>query len=365
MVLNIKNNKILKIFLSLTLVLLLVSFTGCIGDTDNNTSNEITNTNTNNNSNPNTNEKITLKIFHAGSLAVPFSKYEENYEKENPNIDIQREPAGSVTCIRKITDLNKKADILASADYSLIPSMMMPKYADWYVMFAKNEIVIAYTNKSKYKDEINSNNWYEIFQKPNVKFGFSNPNDDPCGYRSQMVMKLADIYYNKDIYNKLLLDESNIKVEKDENGYTILVPKEITLNTNKIIMRSKETDLLGPLEVGAYDYLFIYKSVAEQHHLNYVELPEELNLGAYDKEEYYKQVKLKLLSKNKTLVAKPIVYGLTVPKNAPHKEEGLKFVKYMLEHPETLKEVGQPPITPPIFKGTIPEQLKDLKINNN
>ena len=76
--------------------------------------------------------------------------------------------------------------VLASADYTLIPGMMMPGYADWYVMVSKNEIVIAYTNSSQYKDEINGENWYKIFQRDGVKYGFSSPNDDPCGYRTQM-----------------------------------------------------------------------------------------------------------------------------------------------------------------------------------
>ncbi|EHP88336.1 tungstate ABC transporter substrate-binding protein WtpA [Methanotorris formicicus] len=306
-------------------------------------------------------ENKVLKIFHAGSLSVPFSEYEKMFEKEHPNIDVQREPAGSVMCVRKITDLGKKADILASADYSLIPQMMMPNYADWYIMIARNELVLAYTDKSKYNDEINSENWYEILNKPGVKFGFSNPNDDPCGYRSQMVMQLAEIYYkNPEIYDNLVLKNSNIKVEKENDTYTILVPKDINVNTNKIVLRSKETDLLAPLEAGAYDYLFIYKSVANQHNLKYVELPKEINLGYYEYADTYKKVRLELLSKNKTLVAKPIVYGLTIPKNAPNKKEAIEFVKLILEHPEVFENNGQPVINPVIGFGNIPEEIKPL-----
>ncbi|ACV24072.1 tungstate ABC transporter substrate-binding protein WtpA [Methanocaldococcus fervens] len=305
-------------------------------------------------------EKIVLKIFHAGSLSVPFEEYEKMYEKEHPNIDIQREPAGSVACVRKITDLGKKADILASADYSLIPQMMMPDYADWYVMFARNEIVLVYTDKSKYKDEINSENWYKILERPDVKFGFSNPNDDPCGYRSQMVMQLAEIYYNNStIYDNLVLKYiPNIKVEENDGSYLIIVPKDLEVNSDKLVVRSKETDLLAPLEAGAFDYLFIYKSVAEQHKLKYVELPKEINLGYYDYADYYKRVALEITAKNKTIVAKPIVYGLTVPKNATYKKEAIDFVKIILEHPEVLEKNGQPAMA--IGKGNIPEELKGL-----
>ncbi len=312
-------------------------------------------------------EKIVLKIFHAGSLSIPFEEYEKMFEKEHSNVDVEREPAGSVACIRKIIDLGKKADILASADYSLIPQMMVPNYTDWYVMFARNEIVLAYTDKSKYKDEINSKNWYKILERDGVKIGFSNPNDDPCGYRSQMVMQLAEMYYkDPTIYDNLVLKHSNIKVYGNNGTYLILVPKELSADTNKLFIRSKETDLLAPLEAGAFDYLFIYKSVAKQHHLKYVELPKEINLGYYEYANTYNKVRLKIIAKNKTIVAKPIVYGLTIPTNAPHKKEAIEFVKFVLEHPEVLESNGQPAISPAIAKGNVPNEIKDLvRIENS
>ncbi|WP_456416809.1 tungstate ABC transporter substrate-binding protein WtpA [Methanocaldococcus sp.] len=319
------------------------------------------------NSNQNTTqEKMVLKIFHAGSLSVSFEEYANMFEKEHPNVVIEREPAGSVACVRKIIDLGEKADVLAVADYSLIPQMMMPKYSDWYIMFARNEIVLAYTDKSKYSNEINSTNWYKILEKADVKFGFSNPNDDPCGYRSQIVLMLASIYYkNPKIYEDLILKNTNIKFKEENGTYIILVPPNIEYNTNRILIRSKETDLLSPLEVGACDYIFIYKSVANQHHLKYIELPKEINLGYYEYKDIYKKVDVKLLSENKTIVGKPIVYGITVPTNAPHKEMGIEFVKFILEHPEVLEKNGQPAITPAIAKGNVPEELKGLvKIEN-
>ncbi|ENN95789.1 molybdate ABC transporter periplasmic substrate-binding protein [Methanocaldococcus villosus KIN24-T80] len=301
--------------------------------------------------------KKEIIIFHAGSLSVPLEKYEKLFEKEY-NVDVVREPAGSVKCVRKVTELNKKADILALADYSLIPKMLMPKYTDWYVMFARNELVLAYTNKSKYSNEINKDNWYEILNRDGVKFGFSNPNDDPCGYRAVMVIKLASMYYNKPIFKNLIENNSNIKAE----GNNIIVPKEVKVNTNKIFMRSKETDLLAPLEVGAFDYLFIYKSVAKQHNLRYIELPKEINLGYYEFKDYYKKVSIQFLANNKTIYGKPIVYGLTILNNAPNKKDAILFVKFMLEHPEVLKECGQPPITPAIAVGNVPEEIKSLVV---
>jgi len=61
-----------------------------------------------------------ITIFHAGSLSVPFKQIAADYEKKNPGIKVLLEPAGSIVCARKITELKKPCDIIASADYFVI-----------------------------------------------------------------------------------------------------------------------------------------------------------------------------------------------------------------------------------------------------
>ncbi|MBB6067406.1 tungstate ABC transporter substrate-binding protein WtpA [Methanococcus maripaludis] len=332
-------------------ILMILAFSGCVDQSASDSTSE------------DATPKV-LKIFHAGSLAVPFGEYETLYENEYTNVDVQRESAGSVACVRKITELNKTAEILASADYTLIPDMMMPDYADWYIMVAKNEIVIAYTENSQYYDEINSDNWYEIFQRDGVKYGFSSPNDDPCGYRTQMVVQLAEAAYgDSTIYDNLMLGNSNFKVDENADGtYLVRSPASIEVNQDKVFLRSKEVDLLGPLETGAYDYLFIYKSVANQHGLSYIELPDEINLGSYSNADDYAKASIILEGQNSTILAKPIVYGMTVPSNADDYEEGVNFVKTVLEHPEVFENAGQPVISPAIAVGDVPEEISDLVV---
>ena len=124
-------------------------------------------------------EVTKLRIFHAGSLSGPFEDLEKIYEKKYDDVDVLRESAGSADTIRKVTDLGKVADVIGSADYTLIKSMMMendPVFANWYIQFAVNQLVIAYTDKSTANTELSINNWPEIFARDNVNFGFSNPN---------------------------------------------------------------------------------------------------------------------------------------------------------------------------------------------
>ena len=95
-------------------------------------------------------------IFHAGSLSVPFKQMADEYEKRNPGIKVLLEPAGSLVCARKITELKKPCDIIASADYFVIDELIIPEYSAWSIRFATNAMVLAFNDKSKHYREITS-----------------------------------------------------------------------------------------------------------------------------------------------------------------------------------------------------------------
>lgn len=293
--------------------------------------------------------KEKIVVFHAGSLSVPFAAIEKAFEAKYPRYDVVREAAGSRACARKITDIGKPADVMASAAYKVIDNLLIPKYAKFDAHFATNEMAIVYTDKSKYADEINSKNWPEILLRKGVKVGHSNPNVDPCGYRSMLVTKLAGIYYKKPHFFKKLFGYGESYQHGEENR-------------NKIVVRPKETDLLGLLEAGAYDYLYIYKSVAVQHGLKYITLPSQVSLKSKKFAKFYKQATFKITGKKPgawiTKKGAPMVYGITVVQNKAkglpkNKEGAVKFVNFVLspEGQDIMKENGQGVINPPIITG--------------
>jgi molybdate/tungstate transport system substrate-binding protein len=53
---------------------------------------------------------------------------------------------------------------------------------------------------------------------------------------------------------------------------------------------------------------------------------------------------------------------MTVPSNAEDYEEGVNFVKTVLEHPEVFENAGQPVISPAIAVGEVPEEISDLVV---
>jgi len=300
--------------------------------------------------------KEKIIVFHAGSLSTPFSLLEKEFEKNNPQFDVIREASGSRVCARKISELKKPADIVAVADYSVIDNLLIPNYAKFNVHFATNEIVIAYTDKSQYSNNINNNNWYTILLKDNVKVGHSNPNLDPCGYRSILVVKLAEIYYKIDNFYNQLFNYG----DSYENGEE---------NRLKIIVRPKETDLLGLLEAGIIDYLFIYKSVAIQHGLKYVKLPDEIALNDINFSNFYSNASFKITGSKPgsfiNVIGKPIAYGITIPednKMYPQNKAGAtKFINFILskEGRAIMEKFGQSPIYPPKITGEVSVKIKN------
>jgi molybdate/tungstate transport system substrate-binding protein len=293
-----------------------------------------------------------LKIFLAGSLQIPVERITELYRKINPNLDFQLEASGSVEAIKKVTELGKYADLILVADYSLIPKLMADQ-ADWYVVFATNRLVIAYTESSKYAGEINENNWYRILMRDGVKFGFSDPNRDPCGYRSLISLLLASNLSESPLASELLRG-TNIRV----SGMEAWVPDPVQ-GSEKVVIRPKSVELLALLESGVLDYAFEYESVAIQHNLSYVRLPDEIDLGNPELKDFYSHAKVHLGS-GEVIEGDAIAYGLTIPK-AARNDEALKFTKFLLtEGLNTFEELGQRAMRPPLAYGKVPEELKGI-----
>lgn len=290
-------------------------------------------------------DKVKLTVFHAGSLAKPFKDIKAAFEKINPNVEVLLEAAGSRACARKITDQKREADVMASADESVIRTLLFPEYANYCLNFVTNEMVIMYSDKSNRADEINPENWYKILLKDDVEYGHSEPDKDPCGYRTILVWQLAEKFYQ----------EANLFVELKEG-----CPKKN--------IRPKEVDLLALLDAGELDYLFIYRSVAEQHHSKFITLPPEVNLGTFTLKDYYSSATIELTGKKpgEKIMKKgaPMVYGITVPLNAPSKEWGTKFVEFVVgpEGNSIMRKNGHPLITPTetLEFDKLPENLKPL-----
>jgi molybdate/tungstate transport system substrate-binding protein len=251
----------------------------------------------------------TLTVFGAGTLNTPFTAEIQAFRKQNPGVIVHSQFGASGDMVKAITQLHQPADVLGVADYSLIPRKMFTgskPYASWYVGFVSNQITLAYTSHSKGASRLTASNWYQLLAEPDVHIGRSNPAADPSGYQFLQMLQLADRYYN-------------------DPGLSAAVLK----NSPDSSVAETETSLLAALQSGQIDYLAIYKSNALEDHLQYIKLPAQINLSDPSMASAYSHVSVDAGSLGQ-LTGKPIIYGLTIPSNAPDAALGQAFVKFVL-----------------------------------
>ncbi len=286
-------------------------------------------------------EPTALTIFAAGTLAVPFKQVNALFEKQNPTVTVQPQYGGSVMMAKRITELHQDADLLAVADYNVIPKYLFGSqpHASWYAGFARNAITFVYTDKSKYAGEINAQNWYKVLARPGVEIGRSNPDTDPSGYQTVQMLNLAEKYY----------------------GVSGL-ERKVLANAPLANMRDTETALISALQLGQIDYLAIYHSDALQHHLKFIGLPAKIDLSDPAQAAYYRQGVAH--TKNGDLAGKPIVYALTVVNGSRNARLAEKYVALLLgpQGQAVMKENGFGEFSPAfaVHVEAMPADLKKL-----
>ncbi len=275
-------------------------------------------------------DSSSLYIIHAGSLTLPVREMVREFKQEHPGVDVFTEAWGSKAGARRIMDIETRADVFLSADYMVIENMLMPKHATWYYPFATNELSIVYTPKSRHASEINANNWPDILLRPDVKYGRSNPDQDPCGVRSVLALQLAEAYYGR-------VGLANTLLKKDNEH-----------------IRPKETDLIALLEVNQLDYIFLYKSLAIQHGLSILELPDSINLGNFDLNHWYSWAQTQTLGGRPgeyiTEFGEAMVYGMTIPHKSTNPDMAMQFIGFVRDPKkggQILQRLGQTPLFQP------------------
>ena len=336
-------------------------------------------------------EGETLTIFHAGSLAVPFEDLAAEFEGSHPNVEVVRQSGGSATMISNAIaqeDAGENPpDIIASADYKLIPERMYEGgYADWYIAFARNTMVLCYRDNAPGSDNITSGNrtWYDVLRNKAVSYGHSDPDQDPCGYRTLLVAQLAEAYYCDNATDFGLTPDSNacglydalIPGSEHERGR--IGGQNLTARPggSEEVVSAKSVDLITALDAGNLDYAFEYRSVAVQNELNFIELVDYINLSKTSAEiegveEFYATASIEILKDPgppevyEAQYGAAIVYGITIPCNAENEELAAEFIELLLS--ETGKEIietenGQPMLSPPLcdYPANLPASLQEL-----
>ncbi len=251
-----------------------------------------------------------LVVFNAGSLARPMRAALDTFASRE-GVRVEQESAGSLESARKLTELGKIPDLIALADAEVFPGYLMPSHVDGYVQFARNRMVLAYTARSRFADEITRANWWDVLQRPGVEVGRSDPELDPNGYRTLMVWQLT---------------------ERATGIAGLAARLEATAPPRNV--RPKEADLVGLLEAGEFDYIWSYESMARALGFRWVALGDSVDLADPSLAAFYHHAVVSVRGavggERVTFRGQPIVYAFAVPRDAPHRALGERFAAFLL-----------------------------------
>lgn len=274
-----------------------------------------------------------LIVYNAGSLARPIRAALDSFAART-GVTFEQENAGSLETARKLTELGKIPDIIALADHEVFPELLVPGQTTWYVQFARNRMVLMYQPNSRYAPEITPDNWREVLLRSGVQVGRADPNLDPAGYRALMAMQLAELHYDEPGLARRLLEAA-----PERN------------------VRPKEVDLVGLLQAGELDFVWIYESVARGTGLPFVQLPSEVDLGTATDSLIYDSAVVRVQGKSVgdtiTLRGSPIIYAFSIPTEAPHPDLAREFAEFLLGDGKRIMRVASLPVLDtPVLIGT-------------
>ena len=252
----------------------------------------------------------TVVVYVAASLARPLRAVADSFGHITGTA-VVLESGGSLEHARKVTELQRIPDLLVLADHEVFPQLLMPAHVGSYEQFARNRMVIAYTPRSRHANDVNPATWREVLQRPGVEVGRPDPDRAPAGYRTLLLLKLAEAHYRDPGLSKRILARSPARN-----------------------MRGNAAEFAGLLELGELDYIFEYESLARSHGFRYVTLPREIDLSDPALADRYASVSVRVTGRTPrdsvTFVGAPILYGLAVPRQAPHLAAARNFVGFLL-----------------------------------
>jgi molybdate/tungstate transport system substrate-binding protein len=276
----------------------------------------------------------TLILFVAASLTKPLQPSLDAFTAQT-GIVVLRESGASLEHVRKITELHRVPDVLLLADADVFPKYLVPAHTTWYADFARNRMVVAYTTKSKHAAEITQANWTAIVQRSDVEIGRTDPAIAPVGYRTLLMFQLAERHYRKPGLAKSLLDHA-----PDRN------------------IRPNAAELAALLAAGELDYIYDYQSVAESNGFRFIALPPEIDLGDPQRDKEYEAVSVDVRGATPgtttTVKGEAILYGLTIPRAAPHPAAAERFLAYLFSAAvvKQLRDAHVDIMTKPVVHGS-------------
>jgi molybdate/tungstate transport system substrate-binding protein len=228
--------------------------------------------------------KDTVVVFVAASLTNAIKPQLDSFSAAT-GVTILTESGGSMEHVRKLTELHRIPDLLLLADDEVFPKYLSPNYTTWWADFARNRMVVAYTDRSKAANEISDANWHRIVTQPGIEVGRADPTLAPVGYRTLTMFALAALRYGQPTLAQRLVENAPAKN-----------------------VRANAAELAALLAAGELDYIYEYESVARAQNFRFIVMPPEIT-------------------------GRPVTYALSIPTKAPHAKAGERLLEHLLSAP--------------------------------
>ena len=161
---------------------------------------------------------------------------------------VQQENGASLELARRITELHRVPDVIALADEEVFPQLLVPRAASWYARFARNRMVLAYTDRSRgRRADHGRRTGTAILLRPDVRVGRSDPTLAPVGL-------------------------SHARRLPARRAATIACPASRRASRRarrRALIRPNARELVALLQAGELDYIVDYESLARANHLRY------------------------------------------------------------------------------------------------
>lgn len=272
-----------------------------------------------------------VRVLYAGSLVSLVEDGLGPAFRHRTRLAVEGRPGGSVALAHMILDRLQRPDVFLSADPEVNRLLMRPRPgppaapgpsasqappAPWFLTLARNALVIAYAPRSAFASALahgafghaaGGRPWYEVLAQPGFRLGRTDPRLDPKGYRTVLMLQLAERHYHQAGLGRRIIGSP-------ENPRQIFPEEELT----------------GRLESGQLDAGIFYLNEAVEHRLPYVTLPDEINLGNPEMASVYAQATYTLPT-GEVRRGSPILYTVTIPSAAENLDGAILFVRFLYE----------------------------------
>lgn len=275
-----------------------------------------------------------VSVLAAGSLAVVLERTVGPRFARDHDRGYRGEYHGSKLVTRMIRERQTRPDIAITADVALMRDRLEPEHADWDVVFAANEVGLAYAPGTPLGRRLAAGQqWYAVLRNADEgEVAIADPDLDPLGYRAMHLFELAEQEYGL----------SGFREEVAATAYR----------------EPHEPQLLAGVESGSRSVAVVYRSMASDHDLPFRALPDRLNFGSPAHADHYATASY-TTDDGYTARGSPMLYAATVLRDAPRPAAGRAFVRYLLEAPGLLRQHGVAvPADLPRFHGDAPEGVR-------